>query len=69
MSCENCAYWTPGSNVPFSNPPLTAIYGLCRPQFGLLPFWAVRWQRDMQTNTRPDEGFGCPALSERRQAA
>lgn len=60
MACERCIRWTAGTKVPFSE--LVATYGLCKPQFGPLPFWARRWQRDMQTNTQPHEGDQCPAF-------
>lgn len=62
MPCEDCIRWTPGTVIPFSNPEMFATYGQCKPVFGLLPFWAARWERDMQTNTLPVEGLGCPAL-------
>lgn len=62
MRCEDCTRWTPGTVIPFSKPEQLATYGLCKPVFGLLPFWAKRWERYMQTNTLPTEGFGCPAF-------
>jgi hypothetical protein len=62
MACQDCSYWTPGSVIPLTDPVLRATYGLCRPQFGLLPFWAARAERDMQTNTLPVEGSGCPGF-------
>lgn len=62
MACLSCAHWTAGTKVPFSTPEMVATYGLCRPVFGLLPFWASRWQRDMQTNTQPHEGSPCAAF-------
>lgn len=61
MSCEDCARWTPGTQVPFSE--AVATYGRCKPKPGALPFWAVRAQRDMATNTRPNEGGGCAAFA------
>jgi hypothetical protein len=36
-------------------------YGLCRPSGPPLPWWAVKKIDKMQTNVRPDEGYGCLA--------
>lgn len=63
MPCQDCSRWTPGTKIPFSQPEQIATYGLCKPLPGALPFWAAAWQRDMQTNTQPTEGFGCPAFN------
>jgi hypothetical protein len=60
MTCGDCVRWTPGTEIPFAEVPAT--YGLCKPSWGRRPFWAARRERDMQTNTRPDEGAGCAAF-------
>jgi hypothetical protein len=62
MACGDCARWTAGSAIPFSDEPST--YGTCAPRFGPVPFWARRWQRDMSSRTRPDEGEHCAAFME-----
>jgi hypothetical protein len=64
MTCEACARWTQGTQIPFTD--AVATYGRCKPKYGWLPFWAARWQRDMQTNTRADEGNDCGAFDSGR---
>lgn len=54
MSCETCANWT----VPAGESP----YGMCKPPEGALPFWAKRYQTDMQTQTLRKEGNPCEAF-------
>jgi len=61
VTCEHCARWTPGTEIPFSD--ALATYGRCKPKWAApMPFWAARRERDMQTSTQPHEGAGCPAF-------
>lgn len=56
MTCSTCARFT--AHHPRDDSP--NALGVCRPRKSrVLPFWAVRWVDDMQTNVRRREGRGC----------
>lgn len=58
--CESCRMWT----APKGDGP----YGLCKPTELVLPFWAVRHQTDMQTQTHRKEGEHCESFLPRGAA-